>query len=117
MAVFQSSSVQVEERIDGVALLRLDVPGKSFNLFDRAVLADLENALAAIEAVPTFNLLVLRSDKASGFVAGADIGVFSKIRSAEEAQELAATGQRVFGKLASLRLPSVAIVHGPCLGG
>src|SRR5207237_5054022 len=62
-------------------------------------------------------LFVLRSEKRSGFIAGADLHDFTKIRAADEAKAVSALGQRVFGQLGALRIPSIALVHGPCLGG
>src|SRR5205814_621904 len=51
------------------------------------------------------------------FLAGADIQQFADIRTAEEAAALSAAGQQLFDKLELLPVPTLAVVHGPCLGG
>src|SRR5262249_24712016 len=48
---------------------------------------------------------------------GADIQEFAAIQNPAEATELSALGQKLFDKLAKLRVPSVAIISGACLGG
>jgi 3-hydroxyacyl-CoA dehydrogenase/enoyl-CoA hydratase/3-hydroxybutyryl-CoA epimerase len=61
--------------------------------------------------------VVIRSAKASGFIAGADIKEFLKIRTPEEGYELVRAGQSVLQTLADLPCPSVAALHGFALGG
>jgi 3-hydroxyacyl-CoA dehydrogenase/enoyl-CoA hydratase/3-hydroxybutyryl-CoA epimerase len=61
--------------------------------------------------------VVIRSAKANGFVAGADIKEFLKIRTPEEGYELVRAGQNVLQKLQDLPCPSVAALHGFVLGG
>src|SRR5437016_14456473 len=105
MSFFQADSLRVEVREDGTGLLRFDVPGRTHNLFSRRVLADLDAALDRLANHQALRVLVLLSDKPSGFMAGADLQEFSQIR--EPAQALAASeaGQRVFDKLARLPVP------------
>src|SRR5262249_36065108 len=62
-------------------------------------------------------LLVIRSDKTSGFIAGADLHEFTTVQGPDDARNLSAEGQRLFDKLAELRVPTIAMIHGPCLGG
>jgi len=117
MPIFQSETVAVERDADGSAGLRLDVPGKSVNVFNRQVLADLDAALDAVAADGHIPLLVVRSGKKSGFIAGADLNEFLTVRDAAAAMALSAAGQRLFDKLAGLPMPVVAAIHGACLGG
>jgi 3-hydroxyacyl-CoA dehydrogenase / enoyl-CoA hydratase / 3-hydroxybutyryl-CoA epimerase len=117
MAVFQTPNLRLEQRPDGIALVRLDVAGRSVNVFNREVLTDLDAALDRVAADDAVRLLVLRSDKKSGFIAGADLQELAAVRGPDEAAALSALGQRLFDKLAGLRVPTVALIHGPCLGG
>jgi 3-hydroxyacyl-CoA dehydrogenase/enoyl-CoA hydratase/3-hydroxybutyryl-CoA epimerase len=117
MALFESQTVVVERDTDGSAVLKLDVPERPLNVFNRQVLADLDAALDAVQAEPRVPLLVVRSGKKSGFVAGADLEEFLSIRDSAEASAVSERGQRLFDKLAGLPMPTVAAVHGPCLGG
>ena len=61
--------------------------------------------------------VVIRSAKRSGFIAGADIKEFLKIRTPEEGYELVRAGQTVLQALEDLPCPSVAALHGFALGG
>src|SRR5205814_2186497 len=83
----------------------------------RQVLADLDGALGALAREPRLPVLVVRSGKKSGFLAGADLHEFTAIKDAAAARALSAAGQKLFDKLASLPAPSVAVIHGPCIAG
>ncbi|HZY83901.1 MAG TPA: 3-hydroxyacyl-CoA dehydrogenase NAD-binding domain-containing protein, partial [Gemmataceae bacterium] len=117
MPLFESQTVVVERDTDGSAVLKLDVPDRPVNVFNRQVLADLDAALDAVKADAHVPLLVVRSGKKSGFVAGADLEEFLSIRDSAEASAVSQRGQRLFDKLAGLPMPTVAALHGPCLGG
>ncbi len=104
------------ETADTVAVLTLDVAEQSANVLSREVLAELEQILADL-APQYLKGLILRSAKAGGFIAGADVREFERIHEAPEATELARAGQRVLAQLAALPFPSVALIHGYCLGG
>ena len=116
MQVFQSETVVVERDPDGSVALKLDVPGRSVNVFNRQVVADLDAALDAVAATNA-PLLVVRSGKKSGFVAGADLHEFLAIKDAAGATATSAAGQKLFDKLAALPMPSIAAISGACLGG
>src|SRR5262249_19109174 len=92
-------------------------PGKGQNVLGRPLLADLDAAFAHIAATPLVRVLVIRSAKPAGFLAGADLHEFAAIRTPEEAISTSARGQELFAKLAGLRVPSIAVIHGTCLGG
>jgi 3-hydroxyacyl-CoA dehydrogenase/enoyl-CoA hydratase/3-hydroxybutyryl-CoA epimerase len=117
MPIYESPSVAVERDTDGSFVLKFDVPGRSVNLLTRQTLADLDGALDALAGQPRVSVLVVRSEKKSGFLAGADVEEFTQIKDAAGARALSEAGQRLFGKLAALEGPSVAVIHGPCLGG
>ncbi|HEY8553114.1 MAG TPA: 3-hydroxyacyl-CoA dehydrogenase NAD-binding domain-containing protein [Burkholderiales bacterium] len=98
------------------ALLTLDVIGQSTNALSRAVMEELDTLLTAL-ADRRPRGLIIRSGKASGFIAGADVHAFADVSDAEEAAELARQGQAVLARIEQLPFPSVALVHGFCLGG
>lgn len=57
------------------------------------------------------------SGKKDAFIVGADIGMLSAAKSAEELSELSRGGQKMLDKLAALPKPVVAAINGSCLGG
>ncbi len=117
MAFFQTDNLYVSQHANGVASLVLDVADRKVNVLNRQVMADLDAALDRVTAEPSFHLLLIRSGKDSGFLAGADLHDFAAISNAEQAAALSEMGQRLFDKLANLRVPTVAVISGPCLGG
>lgn len=111
-----NSAWRIERDADDIVWLTLEKPDASTNVLSREVLAGLEQLLEPLAATPPRGL-VIRSGKANGFIAGADIREFSEISSAEEGFELARHGQLVFARIAQLRCPTVAALHGFALGG
>jgi 3-hydroxyacyl-CoA dehydrogenase/enoyl-CoA hydratase/3-hydroxybutyryl-CoA epimerase len=101
---------------DRVAWLVCDTPGTSTNVLSAAVLGDLAAQLAEVATIRPAGV-VIRSAKAAGFIAGADIKEFLKIRTPEEGYELVRAGQAVLQTLADLPCPSAAALHGFALGG
>src|SRR5262249_39833475 len=107
----------VQQMPEGVAALMLELPDRPVNVITRRLLAALDAALDRVEAESSFQLLVIRSGKPGSFLAGADVHELAAVKTPQEAMELSAAGQRVFDRLAGLRLPTVAIISGSCLGG
>ena len=101
---------------DRVAWLTCDTPGTSTNVLSAGVLRDLSLRLADIAAKGPVGVVIC-SAKTNGFIAGADIKEFLKIRTPEEGYELVRAGQSVLQTLADLPCPSVAALHGFALGG
>jgi 3-hydroxyacyl-CoA dehydrogenase/enoyl-CoA hydratase/3-hydroxybutyryl-CoA epimerase len=114
MADTQTWSLEIDA--DRIAWLVCDTPGASTNVLSAPVLRDLAAQLEEIAAKPPAGV-VIRSAKTSGFIAGADIKEFLKIRTPEEGYELVRAGQTVLQALEYLPCPSVAALHGFALGG
>jgi len=101
---------------EGIVWLSIDKPGSSANVLSAAVLAELDEVLAALERELPRGV-VLISAKKSGFVAGADIKEFTVLTAEAPGFELVRRGQRVLDRLAALACPTVAAIHGFALGG
>ena len=115
MAGFETSNLRVERgSSDRFSMLVLDVAGRSVNVFNQQVLADLEAALDYLKRDSSLKLLGIKPSKP---IAGADLNEFTKVGSAADAKALSALGQRVFGKLADLPAVTFIVIQGPCLGG
>jgi 3-hydroxyacyl-CoA dehydrogenase/enoyl-CoA hydratase/3-hydroxybutyryl-CoA epimerase len=109
--------LEMENRQNGMVVLWLDLPDRPLNVLNRGLLSELERAFQEIAENPACRVLVIASRKASGFLAGADLHEFAAIQAGAEAAAISATGQRLFDKLAQLPQKTVAVIHGPCLGG
>lgn len=101
---------------DGIAVLTLDLAGQSANVISREVLQEFGQLLAQIKQTSPEGVII-RSGKDKDFILGADVSEFDKIQEVEQASELARRGQQVFNLLADLPIPTVAVIHGNCLGG
>ena len=117
MPLFESSSVTIDRDTDGTLMLKIDLPGRSVNVLNQQLCADLDKAFDHLGTLHTAPVLLIRSGKSSGFIAGADMQEFLAIRTTAEAEAVSARGQKLFDKLAALPMPTVAAIAGPCLGG
>jgi 3-hydroxyacyl-CoA dehydrogenase / enoyl-CoA hydratase / 3-hydroxybutyryl-CoA epimerase len=101
---------------DGIVWLLLDKKGTSTNTLSEDVLTELDAVLTTIEQDRP-RALVIRSAKQSGFIAGADINELRGVTDPTKIEALIARGHGVLDRLDRLPLPTVAVIHGYCLGG
>ena len=107
---------KLETDSDNLAWLTFDRAGATTNTFSSEALRELGQVVDHLRAMPPKGLAIL-SAKENGFAAGADIEEFTKIASAEEAMAFLVLGNEVFDKVEALAFPTVAMVHGFCMGG
>jgi len=107
---------RAERRDDGVLVLSLDRDGEVVNALGQDVLIELDAVLERLALDPPKGL-VIRSAKASGFIAGADIKEFQEFDRRGTVADAIRRGQQVFQRLAELPCPTVAAIHGFCMGG
>ena len=88
---------------DGLAWLTFDRAGATTNTLSQAVLAEFNGVLDALHADPPKGL-VIRSGKANGFIAGADVDEFGDIHDAQVARALVQRGWDTFERLAARRV-------------
>ena len=79
-------------------------------------LSELDDVLSTIEREAPKGL-VIRSGKQSGFIAGADIGEFRDPAKATDIEARLSRAHAIIDRLDRLKLPTIAIIHGYCLGG
>ncbi len=103
-------------RPDGVLVLSFDREGASVNTLSQDVLIELDALLERLALDPP-KALVVRSGKDKGFVAGADIKEFQAFDRKGTVGDAIRRGQQVFQRLAELPFPTVAAIHGFCMGG
>src|ERR1700682_3325233 len=101
---------------DGIAWLLFDKKDSSANTLSEDVLTELNAVLEKIERDHPRGL-VIRSAKRSGFIAGADIAQFRGVTDPAQIEATLTRGHAVLDRLDRLPLPTVAVIHGYCLGG
>src|SRR5260221_6419308 len=101
---------------DGIAWLLFDREGASANTLSADVIEELGTVLVALESQrPTG--LVIRWAKKSGFIAGADVNEFRGATDPRAVETAIGRAHAVIDRLEALRVPTVAVIHGFCLGG
>ncbi len=111
---FKNWQVTEEENI---YKLGFDRAGKSANTINHDVLDELSIILTDIAQNKSARGVIIFSKKSTGFVAGADLEEFTKFTNPTEALSFLRRGHEVFGQLAGLAIPTVAMIKGFCLGG
>jgi 3-hydroxyacyl-CoA dehydrogenase/enoyl-CoA hydratase/3-hydroxybutyryl-CoA epimerase len=101
---------------DGIVWLTLDVQGSQTNTLTSEVLLELSNEIALLSN-DTPKGVVINSAKTNGFIAGADINSFAEMHSVEETFYGIRQAQDLLTRLENLSCPTVALIHGFCLGG
>lgn len=87
---------------------------KALNALNSETLLALEAAIDALD--PSCRVVIITGSGEKSFVAGADIKEMASL-SAVEAARFAGIGHRVFARLESLEIPTIAAVNGFALGG
>lgn len=98
-----------------IAEVIFDNPDKAANIFDEATLDELDLALDAVESIEPSGVVFL-SAKEKVFIAGADLDSLANANE-EHLEHLIVKGQKVFERISELPMPTVAAIHGACLGG
>jgi len=116
MATTNYKNWKVDTDKDQIAWLHLDKAGSNTNTLSSDVLNELDDILNQLLKKPPRGVVLL-SDKANGFIAGADVNEFTEFKDADEARVAIQRGHSIFNKLENLPCPTVALIKGFCLGG
>jgi 3-hydroxyacyl-CoA dehydrogenase/enoyl-CoA hydratase/3-hydroxybutyryl-CoA epimerase len=116
-AVLTAPIIRRETGDDHICVLTFDRPDSGANIFDAATLDELNEHLDDVENDTSIRGLMLASAKKSIFVAGADLKTLLQAAKTGEMGEFIERGQHVFNRLANLKIPTVAAIHGASAGG
>ncbi len=103
---------------DDADLLYLELiptQGEALFIIDETGLTALEEAVVWLGKQEAKGLVVHGNDR--GFIAGADVGLIYSIQDPKEALAFSRRGQSCFQAFQDLPFPTMAAIHGPCLGG
>ena len=109
-----SLSVVVE---NGIAMITFDAPNAPINAINSRLEGEFDAIFTQIESDDQIVAAVLISAKPDVWIAGADIEELVSLTTAAQGEALSRGGQRMLDRLAALRKPVVAAIHGACLGG
>ncbi|TWU00109.1 Fatty acid oxidation complex subunit alpha [Botrimarina colliarenosi] len=119
MAATRLDWIETDADPGRVAVLTLDLPGKSANLLSSAMLDEIERRLDEVDAAEGVAGLIFASAKPGVFIAGADLTEFAAGLDHPKDQIIATSrrGQTLLGRLASCDYVTVAAIDGVCVGG
>jgi enoyl-CoA hydratase len=105
------------ERDGDIATVTLNNPAK-MNALNLAMWRDLGAAMTALSQRDDVRCVVLRGAGEKAFAAGADVLEFAALRAnAEQARCYAEVTHAAMAAVAACRHPTVAMIHGVCVGG
>lgn len=110
------SGLNVAFGTDGVATITIDNATR-MNAMTAAMWEALPSAIAHIQAKPEVRVVVLRGAGTRAFSAGADISEFDTARAGSAVQAYDELNHNAFDALANCTKPTIAMIHGFCLGG
>ena len=116
--IHAGNAITVQMLQDGIAEFRFDLLGESVNKFNKATIDDFQAAIAAVQAHPEIQGLVVTSAK-STFIVGADITEFGEnfAQGEQVIQDWLVSIHQVFNSFEDLNIPKVAAINGMALGG
>src|SRR5437773_1249722 len=108
---------RLEKDADNILWLYFDKEHATANTIDQPVMEELSDILDHIKNYSGYKGVVIASAKNSGFIAGADISQFTQFSDLAQAEKLLLRGHAILNKLEALKIPTVAMIDGFCLGG
>ncbi len=106
-----------EMTTDKVKVLTFNRSDMDTNVLSAKVLQELNDLIDTFAADKDVAGLVIISGKKDQFIAGADITEIESFKTAEQAEQGSRLMQAIYTKVANLKFPTVAAIHGACLGG
>jgi 3-hydroxyacyl-CoA dehydrogenase / enoyl-CoA hydratase / 3-hydroxybutyryl-CoA epimerase len=100
-----------------VVFLSMNDTQHAVNRFTRESLNHLNDFLVEIFSLKQIKGLVFFSQKLGCFLAGADIDIFQTLQTKQDGENAASELQKLFEKFSTSSVPTVAAIHGVCLGG
>ena len=127
---FSSTNWKLSIDNEKILWVTLDCPGRSANILSNSVRDELDTFIDSFspqnevsEHFREVTGIVFKSNKASGFAAGADITEFKALSGTadfiEKSRKMVIDGWNLYNKLEKLsnEIPTVALINGFCMGG
>ena len=106
------------EQLNDVVTITFDQENSIANVFNEKMFSELDEQLSFIEEHQTeIKGVIFKSAKPGIFIAGADLKSFADDPSPERISYLIKLGQQIFNRIEDLCIPTVAAIHGACVGG
>jgi len=104
----------------GIGWITFDDPERKLNVLTEDVMRRLARVVESAREAATrgrVKVLVFRSGKPDSFIAGADVEAIAALEDPHDAERKIRVGQAIYMEVESLPVPTVAAIHGICVGG
>lgn len=114
----QESFKIVPQDISGqkIAIVEFDLYGEKVNKWNTQTMTRFKEILGELKS-SSYKLVIFKSNKSKIFIAGADIEEIKNLNSKEAFSKAVTAGQEIFNMVEDLPMPTLAAIHGACLGG
>jgi 3-hydroxyacyl-CoA dehydrogenase/enoyl-CoA hydratase/carnithine racemase len=102
---------------DGIGVVTFDVVGDAMNTWTDQAYNEFVELMGALEKAEGLKGIIFISGKPDNFLSGANLKIISEIESRDVAKNVLDTFHGCLNRLSALACPSVAAIHGHCLGG
>jgi 3-hydroxyacyl-CoA dehydrogenase/enoyl-CoA hydratase/3-hydroxybutyryl-CoA epimerase len=112
-----NEALSIEKRGDGVAIVRMDIPGEPMNTLKADFVDTFTEVFGQLEKDPEIKAIVFTSGKKDSFIAGADITMLEQVKSEQDGERISLAGHQAMARIEGCSKPVVAAIHGVALGG
>ena len=112
-----NEALSIEKRGDGVAIVRMDIPGEPMNTLKADFVDTFTEVFGQLEKDPEIKAIVFTSGKKDSFIAGADITMLEQVKSEQDGERISLAGHKAMARIEGCSKPVVAAIHGVALGG
>lgn len=102
---------------DDICIIDMNDESKAVNSFTISMLEDIDENMPKILAQENLQGIIVTSSKPNCFAAGADISIFDTFTSQEAGERGSKELHRIVSYFSKAKVPTVAAIHGVCLGG
>jgi 3-hydroxyacyl-CoA dehydrogenase / enoyl-CoA hydratase / 3-hydroxybutyryl-CoA epimerase len=99
-----------------ISWLHFNHADSPLNILSQEALSELKELLDEVEASQPSGMIIV-SDKPGSFIAGADVNSFCSGMKQRQAKEHIQWVHRLYQRIEDLSFPTLAMIHGFCLGG
>lgn len=99
-----------------IAIVELDLAGEKVNKLSTPVMMRMKEVIAEL-GKSSHKAVVFVSKKSKIFIAGADIEEIKTMTNKEQFEAAVRGGQEIMNMIEDLPMPTIAAIHGACLGG
>lgn len=99
-----------------IAIVEFDLVGEKVNKLSTPVMTRLKEVVEEL-ARSSYKAVIFKSNKNKIFIAGADIEEIKGLTTKEAVEAAVSAGQEIMNMVEDLPMPTIAAIHGACMGG